>query len=487
MIAQLHDQRPESVNDHLIAMRKSEVEHLRQRVPEWDEHTIFAGKAGEMAVLYGQNNQRTFLLGFGEEKQKKALLNHVIRWMLTYRKHLKEGLAVTCQDKSLCELLVQGITMGTYTIPQRNKPDKADPMALQRLHIVDPDPEGAFGQRLREVIEVAQTQKEVMDLVNKPSNELTPEAMGAWTKSSGERFGYEVEVWDKKKIEDEGLHGLLSVSQGSVRPPVFIRAHYRPEGLPKDALRLGLIGKGVTFDTGGVSLKPSENMHYMKSDMGGASVMLGTMEAIARLRLPLEVELLVCSCENAIGSHAIKPGDVIDSYSGKTIEVLNTDAEGRLILADGLNYSARHFKPHVMLNAATLTGSCVRTLGYDISGMFTTNDELATALEQAADSSGEEVWRLPLLEAHGKLLKSDVADIKNFGNSPLAGASLAAKFLEFFTESHPNWAHLDVAGTVFGDTPFSKEKNATGYGVLLLVRLVEQLLANPDTWKTHTV
>lgn len=482
MLIKLHKQLPESLHAILVPVRKDRLEAMRQANSAWHEGVIFDAELKQNAILYAGQDKKFFLLGLGEETNKQALLHAVIAWMKQYGKHLPESLGVDCEDDELLDLVVQGIVLGTYSIPQRNK-DKSQDIRLKELHLLEDDDPAEAATHFGQVVEMAQTQQQVMDLVNKPANELTPQALGEWAVRSGERYGYQVEVWQEDKIREVGLKALLSVGQASPHPPVFIRAHYKPEGLPEDALRIGLVGKGVTFDTGGVSLKPNEGMHYMKSDMGGASVMLGAMEAVARLRLPLEVELIVCSCENAIGSKAIKPGDVIDSYAGKTIEVLNTDAEGRLILADGLNYSVRHFQSDVLLNAATLTGSCVRTLGYEQAGMFTTNDRLAAALESAAAESGEELWRLPLRKEHGKLLKSEVADLKNMASSPLAGASVAAKFLESFTEEHPAWAHLDVAGTVFGNTPFSKEKNATGYGVFLLIRLFEQMLEEPERWK----
>jgi leucyl aminopeptidase len=229
------------------------------------------------------------------------------------------------------------------------------------------------------------------------------------------------------------------------------------------------VGKGVTFDTGGLSIKPSTNMHYMKSDMGGAAAVLGTMEAAARLQLPLHLYGIVPSTDNSVDARAVKPSEVISSYSGRTIEVIDTDAEGRLILADGLAFTVRNHRPEVVIDLATLTGSAVRTFGYQVGALFSNNDELANALFDAGETSGERVWRLPLHAAYAEEMKSDIADIKNLGSRPVAGAITAAKFLEFFIGDHPRWAHLDIAGVAFGDSPFATGKVATGFGIRLLL------------------
>lgn len=210
-------------------------------------------------------------------------------------------------------------------------------------------------------------------------------------------------------------------------------------------------------------------MHYMKSDMGGAAAVLGTIELAAKLQLPVHLVGIIPSTENSIDGLAIKPGDVIGSYSGKTIEVIDTDAEGRLILADGLSYANQNFALDTIIDLATLTGSCVATLGYSAAGLFTNNETLAQSLYQSGLQTGEKLWRLPLWDDYKDELKSDVADVKNYHGKPVAGAIVAAKFLEVFTENHANWAHLDIAGTAFGDSEFGTMKSATAYGVRLLV------------------
>jgi leucyl aminopeptidase len=296
---------------------------------------------------------------------------------------------------------------------------------------------------------------------------------------SGSKYGFKVEVMDLGRIRNIGLHALLAVNQGSTHPPMFIVMEYKPEEAVSDLPKVGLVGKGVTFDTGGLSIKPSTNMHYMKSDMGGAAAVFGTMEMAAKLQLPVHLIGVVPATDNSVDANAVKPSDVIDSYSGKTIEIIDTDAEGRLILADGIAYILRHYQPEILIDLATLTGSTVRTLGYHAAALFTNNDALYDQLNQVAEVSGEMVWRFPLWDVYKEDIKSDVADVRNFSGRPIAGAIGAAKFLEFFTEEHPAWAHLDIAGVAFGDSEFSIQKSATAYGVRLLTEYLIKISAAP--------
>ena len=219
-------------------------------------------------------------------------------------------------------------------------------------------------------------------------------------------------------------------------------------------------------------------MHFMKSDMGGAAAVLGNMEAVAKLKLPVHLVGIVPSTDNSVDALAIKPSDVINSYSGKTIEIIDTDAEGRLILADGLAYMIKHFQPEILIDLATLTGSAVRTFGYHAAALFSKDDDLSAAIQKAGAKSGERVWPLPLWDVYREDLKSDVADIRNYSGRPLAGAIGAAKFLEFFTNDHPKWAHLDIAGVAFNDAEFTTMKSASAYGIRLLTTYLYSLNDN---------
>lgn len=383
--------------------------------------------------------------------------------------------------KTLAEVAVNGLLLGHYYIGLYKTTEKPNYQLLlpdANLHIYT---ETRFfdlcSKAANKGMAIAHTQMQMFDLVNGTSNHITPENMGEWAIASGKKYDFKVTVYPKSQIQSLGLHALLAVNRGSEFPPTFIVMEYLPanhkgENLPK----IGLVGKGVTFDTGGLSIKTA-NMQYMKSDMGGAAAVLGTLEAAAKLQLPLHLIGIIPCTDNSVDATSIKPSDVIDSYSGKTIEVDNTDAEGRLILADALTYMARNYSPDVMIDLATLTGSCVMTFGYKAAGLFTNNTQLAQQLIHAADTSGERIWQLPIWDAYKKEIQSDVADVKNSSGTPLAGAIVAAKFLEVFIEKHPAWAHLDIAGTAFGDSEYSSFKSATAFGIRLLITYLEQVKA----------
>ncbi|MBP7239563.1 MAG: leucyl aminopeptidase family protein [Saprospiraceae bacterium] len=316
-------------------------------------------------------------------------------------------------------------------------------------------------------ITIGLVQQEVMSLVNTPANHQSPASLGAWASRSAAQYGYTADILDKQHLITLGMHALLAVNRGSEQPAQCIVTHYKH---PEATQKIALIGKGVIFDTGGISIKDSKNMHYMKSDMAGAAAALGTVEACARLKLKVEVIAIAPTTDNSIDGLAIKPGDVISSYAGKTIEVIDTDAEGRLILADALAYAVKEYKPDVMIDMATLTGSIVGALGPQAAGLFSKNDQLAASLSASGDQTGERVWRMPMYDEYHDDMLSDIADIKNLSEKAYAGSITAAKFLEFFTSEHTSWAHLDIAGMSFQPNGFGKGYCATGYGVRLLIR-----------------
>ena len=319
---------------------------------------------------------------------------------------------------------------------------------------------------------MARTQMSIFDMVNAPSNKKLPIDLANWALKSGESHGYKVRTFDQKEIKATGLEALLAVNRGSEYPASFIIMEHKPSG-NGTYKKVGLVGKGVTFDTGGLSIKPSINMHFMKSDMGGAAAVFGTMEMAAKLNLPVHLIGIVPATENSVDAKSIKPSDVIDSYSGKTIEIIDTDAEGRLILADGINYMVKNYAPEILIDLATLTGSAVRTFGYHAAALFSNDDELAERIQETGKKNGEKSWRLPIWDIYKEDIKSDVADVRNYSGRPTAGAIGAAKFLQFFTEEHPKWAHLDIAGVAFGDSEFSIQRSATAFGVRLLIELIE--------------
>ncbi|GAA4323060.1 leucyl aminopeptidase [Pigmentiphaga soli] len=323
------------------------------------------------------------------------------------------------------------------------------------------------------------------DLGNLPGNVCTPTYLGETAKKLGRAHKFKVEVLDRKQIEALGMGSFLSVARGSYEPPKFIVMRYEGAPARKPAAGRGarggggaaakasapvvLVGKGITFDSGGISIKPAGAMDEMKYDMCGAASVLGTLSAVAEMRLPLDVIGVVPSCENLPSGRANKPGDVVTTMSGQTVEILNTDAEGRLILCDALTYVER-FKPAAVIDIATLTGACITALGHVNSGLFTPDDALADALTAAARQALDPVWRLPLDDDYQEQLKSNFADFANIGGAP-AGAVTAACFLSRFTKAY-RWAHLDIAGTAWRS---GKDKGATGRPVPLLAQYLLSL------------
>lgn len=446
-------------------------------------------KAGlnEVLPVLKPDGSAVYLLGLGDAPTVQDWLKAVRKFFVAWKTKLPAAVTVDLRElapdmltESALESIGLGARLGGYDLRlyQTDRPETPVLYAEGGRLTLLIEPENVeWAQKIVDrVMILADTQLSLLDLMNAPANYKTPQTLADWATESGRQHGYVVRVLDKAALEAEGLGALLSVSQGSEVPPVLIVADYTPTSHPGAAAgavrTVGLVGKGVTFDTGGISIKTSANMHLMKSDMGGAAAVLGAVAVAARLQLPVRVIGIVPATENSIDGRSTKPGDVITSYLGKTIEIIDTDAEGRVILADGLGYMIRHYQPDVLIDLATLTGSVITTLGYHAAGLFTASDELAHHLTAAADTTGERLWRLPIWDDYKDDIKSDVADVKNFSGKPLAGAITAAKFLEVFTDKHPAWAHLDIAGTAFADNEFGTQKNATGYGIRLLTRFL---------------
>ena len=295
---------------------------------------------------------------------------------------------------------------------------------------------------------LAEAQNFTRTLVNEPANRLTPLILADRAKAMAEEAGLEFEMLDQDRMRQLGMGSLLGVAQGSAEPPALIIVRYKPESAPKSKDHLGLVGKGVTFDTGGVSIKPADGMEKMKYDMAGGAAVLGAMKAIARLKPSIPVTAFVPAVENMVGAKAQRPGDIVKSLNGKTIEVLNTDAEGRLILIDAITYAERQGCTH-LVDAATLTGAIVVALGNVNIGAFTNNDALLGRVMAAARTEGEKMWHMPLDEDYKDLLKSAFADLANIGGR-WGGAISAAWFLREFAGDTP-WVHLDIAGTAWLD------------------------------------
>ena len=346
----------------------------------------------------------------------------------------------------------------------KSKPDKAV-RGPRSLAVAVAAPEQAVARaELDRAAAIAEGVALAKDLGNLPGNVCTPAYLAEQAQALAERFKLRCEVLDAKKMGALGMGALLAVSQGSRQPPQFIVLQYR--GAAKSAAPVVLVGKGITFDTGGISIKPAAEMDEMKYDMCGAASVLGALHAAARMKLAVNVVGLVPTCENMPDGAAVKPGDVVTSLSGQTIEILNTDAEGRLILADALTY-AKRFKPAAVLDIATLTGACVVALGHHNTGLFTKQDALAAELIDAGRETRDTVWRMPLEDDYQEALKSPFADMANVGGRA-GGAITAACFLSRFAKDY-DWAHLDIAGTAWKS---GAHKGATGRPVALLARFL---------------
>jgi leucyl aminopeptidase len=445
----------------------------------------FSARRGEILVLYRVKDNgpdRVMLVGVGARPELTA---ERLRQAGGQAARRASGLGVTEMVISVAadwlggavdleagsRALVEGAVLGNWRFEElRSEPaeDEEGP-ALQSLTLLVPNAQskrlakrGADYGRV-----VGGAQNYARELAVRPANIVNPRYLADEARRLGEGLGLKVTVLDREAIKKDGMNALLAVAAGSEEEPRFIAIEYSPL---KSARPLALVGKGVTFDAGGLSLKTPQGMETMKYDMSGAAAVLGAMRAVAELELRANVVGLIPAVENLPSGHAMRPGDVIGSRSRKTIEVLNTDAEGRLILADALNYAAR-FEPQALIDIATLTGACVVALGNQAIGLMGSDQELVDEIRRAADRSGERVWQLPLWDEYREQLKSEVADIKNTGGRP-AGTITAAIFLREFVGSVP-WAHLDIAGTAWVEKagPY-QPVGATGVGVRLFTEWV---------------
>jgi leucyl aminopeptidase len=378
--------------------------------------------------------------------------------------------------------VVEGAFVGNFD-PDTYKSDRKD-QRVEQMTVVAPS--GQDEARLRRALEegriVGESQNFTRELVNEPSNRLTPTVLAKRAAEmvrdiakNANGFRLSVETYGADKIKELKMGAFWSVAQGSDEPPALIVIKYEPEGAPEKPV-LGLVGKGITFDTGGISIKPADGMEKMKYDMAGGAAMLGAMRAIALLKPKVKVIAIVCATENMPSGKAQKPGDVQIAMSGKSIEIINTDAEGRLVLADGLHYARQLGCTH-LVDAATLTGACVVALGMVNAGVFANDEQIYQRFQRALERSGEKMWRLPLDEEYKEQIRSSIADIMNTGGR-WGGAVTAAMFLKEFAEQTP-WIHLDIAGTAWmDDNKAWMAKGPSGIAVRSLVELVRDFATN---------
>jgi leucyl aminopeptidase len=341
---------------------------------------------------------------------------------------------------------VEGALVGDHETDRYKTENQDERKTVDSFVLVLPEALAAHEEALKRGRIVAESQNFARELVNEPANRLSPMVLAERTRQMAAEQGLECEVLDRERMGQLGMGALLGVAAGSSEPPALIILRYRPERPGPGDTHLGLIGKGVTFDSGGISIKPSENMEKMKYDMAGGAAVVGAMRALAQLKPSIQVTALVPAVENMPGGRAQRPGDIVTTLSGKTVEVLNTDAEGRLILADAITYAKRLGCTH-LVDAATLTGAIVIALGYVNIGAFSNDDAFLEKVLSSSKAAGEKMWPMPLDEEYKEALKSAFADIPNVGNR-WGGAITAAMFLKEFVESTP-WVHLDIAGTAW--------------------------------------
>ncbi|MDQ6774480.1 MAG: leucyl aminopeptidase [Candidatus Dormibacteraeota bacterium] len=454
---------------------------LPPQVADLFEAADFRGRAGDKLLLYTRGAigpRRLLLVGLGK------------REAVTAERFRQAGAVALQQARTLqveafsagiegdgpvpperaAQALAEGIELGAYRyLPYRTGLSDEQRFEVSRVTVYT---SGAV-EPIRVAVATGQTIARgvafARDLVNEPGSTMTPALLGDKATDLAGRLGLSATVLDQAQMKEQGFGGVLAVGQGSANEPRFIVMEYG--AATSEQPTVCLVGKGITFDSGGLSIKPADAMETMKSDMGGAAAVYGTLQAAAEMALPLHLVGIVCAAENMPSATAFRPGDIVTTLSGKTIEVLNTDAEGRIVLADGLHYAQR-YKPDAVIDLATLTGAIIVALGPHAIGMMGTSQDLADKVSQAGETSGERVWQLPLWDEYRDMVKSEVADLKNLGGR--AGGSItAAAFLAAFVGDYP-WIHLDVAGTAWVDRPGEvyESHGATGVGVRLLVELL---------------
>ena len=431
----------------------------------------FTGKTGELAVLHrpqGLQAKRLAVAGAGKRAELDAAgVRRAAGSAVRALKSKGVKRLAWWLDGSDAEAVVEGALLGNFE-PDRYK-TSSDAKPLESFHLASPAGGAGIDPAFERGRILAECQNFTRDLVNEPANRLTPLLLAERARAMASESGLECEVLNQDHMRQLGMGALLGVAQGSAEPPALIVVRYQPAAAPKTNDHLGLVGKGVTFDTGGVSIKPADGMEKMKYDMAGGAAVLGAMRAIAQLKPSIPVTALVPTVENMVGSRAQRPGDIVTSLSGKTVEVLNTDAEGRLILIDAITYAQRRGCTH-LVDAATLTGAIVVALGHVNIGAFTNNQALLDRVMAAARSEGEKVWHMPLDEDYKELLKSAFADLGNIGGR-WGGAITAAWFLKEFAGETP-WVHLDIAGTAWLDEAKPHmAKGPTGVCVRTFARL----------------
>jgi leucyl aminopeptidase len=476
-ILQSSDSDPLGGLEFLAKERKSLRAKAKALGPRGEEGEVISGECPLAAA------HRVTFVGVGAEKdithsRMREALVRVMRQATKNREYqIAIGVPVKVRGLTAAEsrlFVLREASISDYTYDQF-KSKKNEFEKIDGLHILPlvKETEEDLEERLERVRLLRTSQQLARDLGNRPANDLNPETFAQAAKEMSEEVkGLRVTILGLKELQKEKMGGILGVCQGSEQEPRMIVIEHRPKKPKKSVV---LVGKGVTFDSGGISLKPPASMVTMKSDMCGGATVMGVMRAVADLDLPIKVVGLIPAVENMPSGTAIRPGDVLTTSNGKTVEVDNTDAEGRLILADALHYSAR-FNPDIVIDFATLTGACMVALGYEAAGMMGNDDDLMDELRKLGEQVGERVWPMPLYDEYLSYLKSEWADIKNVGGR-WGGAVTAGTFLKQWVPEKVSWAHLDIAGVAYNEKEHNGfPKGASGFGVVLTATFLENLL-----------
>jgi leucyl aminopeptidase len=444
----------------------------------------FTGTAGKMRMIYTEGRipaRHILLVGLGKKNDATlATLRSSAARIAKVADEIKaKSVALVIQPAKLLneepskrlKVIAEGMEMGRYSFEvYKAKASRAD-KTLSRVFILSKKTDSALNRAIEIGVASASSALLARNLGNTPGNDMTPNILARFARDIAKKGKLTYKEMGIAQIKKEKMGALMAVAQGSAEPPVFIHIRYKPAGASRATV--ALVGKGITFDTGGISIKPSRGMEEMKGDMGGAAAVIGTMRAIAQLKPKVTVDAYIAAAENMPDGKAIKPGDIVTARNGKTIEFISTDAEGRMVLADGLTYASEK-KPDYMIDVATLTGTCPYAVGEKYSAILGTDQKLIDKLKRAGDESGEPVWQLPLEKDYTKGLTMGPADLRNLGSSK-ADTIIAALFLQNFIGEIP-WAHLDIASTAWSNevTELSP-KGATGVGVRLLTQFLLNL------------
>jgi leucyl aminopeptidase len=456
---------------------------IKPAVEKLDKLGDFKGKKGTHALIYTEKMRtpRVLLVGVGKEteidletiRRVAGSASRVVRDKGVKKTgiYLPSFTIKSLKPQDVAEALAQAFLMGSYNETYYKTKELDKIKQLEEITLIDPDLDDPVKQGAKTGEVIGEAVNYCRKLAWGPGNLITPTMLAEEAKRIGQEQNLEITIFDRKQARELGLKSFLAVAQGTEEPPRFIIMEYGAEKKHRDTV--ALIGKGITFDTGGISLKQREGMPLMKADMTGGAIVLAVIEAAAKMSLNIHVVGIVPATDNMPDGKAYHPGDVVSSYSGQTIEVVSTDAEGRMILNDALSYAAKNYKPKAMFDFATLTGAMQIAIGNHAIGYFSNQDWVSDKLEKASKNSGERIWRMPLWEEYDEQLKSDVADFKHTGGRP-AGAITAARFLSKFVMDTP-WAHLDIAGHPEQKT--DKDYNPKG-SKGPAIRLVIEMLRN---------